>query len=250
MADEFELKLPGLKKPSQVSEPEIIGLYGPPGNGKTWLAASASQVAKLSPVLIVDTEGSTTGTVADFDDEKVDIYDLSEIADDSDKLRAFVALLKDLTTKTHPYKTVVIDTFDVAQAWATKFYQAKHEDNSFKAWSEVKEWTVRTIRNLKAAKFLAIVNFHEKEDRTDTGALVSKLVLDGSAKDVVPGIFDIIGYTTRKASKDGTVSTTVQFAPNPRKATKNRFEGKIPPIVEDPSMKKIFELIQKSGGKK
>lgn len=249
--DEFELKLTGIKKPSQVTVPEIIGLYGSPGSGKTWLAASASEVKELAPILIIDTEGSTTGTVADFDDESIDIYDLSEIEDDSEKLRAFVKLMKELTTKTHPYNTVVIDTFDVAQAWATKFYQAKHEDNGFKAWGEVKEWTVRTIRNLKAAKFLTIVNFHEKEDKTDTGMLVSKLVLDGSARDVVPGIFDIIGYTTRKADKEGKTTTTVQFSPNPRKATKNRFEDKIPARMEEPTIGKLYELItkKKNGGK-
>lgn len=243
--EEFELSLDHLplQKPSQMNKPELIVLYGPPGGGKTHLAASASEVEGLYPILIIDTEGSASGTVAGFDDDRVDILPVTSHGQ-------LDSLLDALTEKTHKYKTVIIDTFDVAQARAVDEFLEEHASNTFAAWSEIKAWTVDVARTLKAADFLAILVFHENVEKTDTGAMVSQLVLQGSAKSVMPGIPDVVGLVTRKADKEGVETTTVQFAPDNNKATKNRFN--LPARVEDPSIGTIFEHIKnrKKGGSK
>lgn len=250
MTDEFELVLTKVKKPSQVSFPDLIGLYGPAGNGKSWFAASASLVKELSPVLIIDTEGSTTGAVSSFDDDSIDIYDLTEIDDDIDKLRALNTLVRKLTTQTHKYNTVIIDTFDVAQKWAKAKFMEDNPTNNFAAWDELSQWTIGTLRKLKAAPFLAIVNFHEKEETLDTGAKMSRLVLQGSSKDEAPGVFDLIGIATRREDKElKKMATTVRFAPNPRRATKNRFEDSIPPELVDKTMLDVYNLIKNANTK-
>lgn len=236
MSDEFELTLDHLplKKPSQVNKPELIVLYGPPGGGKSYLAASASDVKALAPVLMIDTEGSASGTVSHFDDDNIDILEV----DTFDKLDS---LIEALTTKTHKYKTVIIDTFDVAQKWAVEVFQEENPGNGFKAWGDVADWSVQTARDLKRADFLGIMVFHEKEDVLESGKRLSKLALQGSAKDVLPGVPDVLALVTRKTNKEGEEVTTLTFAPDPSRATKNRFG--LPVKAEDATMSTLYELI-------
>lgn len=238
MTDEFEFTLDHLplKKPSQVASPELVVLYGPPGGGKTYLAASASEVEGLAPVLIIDTEGSASGTVSNFADDNIDILEV----DSFDRLEY---ILGNLLDKTHKYKTVIIDTFDVAQKWAVETFQEENPGNGFKAWGDVADWTVQVARDLKRADFLSIMVFHEKEDILETGKRLSKLALQGSAKDILPGVPDVLGLVTRKADKEGNETTTLTFAPDPSRATKNRFN--LPARVEDATMQTLFDLIDK-----
>ena len=42
-----------ITKAEALNTPKSILIYGDPKNGKTWLAASASEVAALSPVLLI-----------------------------------------------------------------------------------------------------------------------------------------------------------------------------------------------------
>lgn len=236
MTKDFDLDLSHLplKKPSQVDEPELIALYGPPGGGKTYMAATASELDRLAPVLILDTEGSAAGTLAHFEDERVDILSVGNFGD-------LDQLIDALTERTHKYKTVIIDTFDVAQAWAVDYFLAENPSNTFAGWGDVKAWTVEVARRFKAAPFLGVLVFHEDKDKTDTGAMHSGLVLQGGAKAVLPGVPDVVALITRKADKEGVETTTATFAPDTRRATKNRFA--LPAQMENPSIPAIFEHI-------
>lgn len=222
-------------KPSALTHPELVVFYGPPGGGKTYLAASVSEVDSLYPVLIVDTEGSTAGSVAGFDDDRIDILPVSDHA-------TFEQITEALLTRPHKYKTVIIDTFDVAQERAIEVFQEENETDGFAAWREVKAWTNRKARDFKSASFLGILVFHQSEERTDSGLVTGrKLSLQGSAKETMPGIPDVVGWVTRKADKDGHEVSTVKFAPDPKLATKNRFG--LPDKMEDVRMTDIYEWI-------
>lgn len=222
-------------KPSALTQPELVVFYGPAGGGKSYLSASASEVEGLYPVLIVDTEGSTAGTVAAFDDDRIDILPVSDHA-------TFEQITEALLTRPHKYKTVVIDTFDVAQERAVEAYQDENSGDGFAAWREVKSWTNRKARDFKSAPFLGILVFHQTEEKTESGLVTGrKLSLQGSAKETMPGIPDVVGWVTRKADKDGHEVSTVKFAPDPKLATKNRFG--LPDKMEDVRMSDIYEWI-------
>ena len=225
-------------KPSARNKPNSIILYGPPGGGKSWLAASASEVEEFGKVLIIDTEGSTFGTLSAFDDERIDIFPVSDI-------ETFDDLLTALTTQEHGYGTVILDTLDVLQGmYIDKVMdeeEAKAKPNTMGAWGSVRRWTVSVMDKLNRADFLSIIVAHQTEDKLESGKVMTRIALSGSAKDIVAGRADIVGFVTREIQADGTEMSTMQVGSSNKMATKNRFN--LPVVMEDPSMTTIMEAI-------
>lgn len=253
MTDPFDLDAAlakHIKKPSEVSLPELILLYSPPGSGKSWLAASISEVEGVGRTLILDTEGSTVGAIADFDDDKIDIVNCQRDNDiESFKfLNTILERLADSTTK-HSWGAVVIDTFDVAQEWAHAYFEENApigrngEKDGFAVWREVKAWSIDTARMLRRIEAYGVLVVHDREEKDKDGAVVTKLNLLGSAKDVLPGIPGVVGYL-RRVLEDGEEVTYAEFASQDNKVTKNRF--KFPPVVKNPSFKALYEYIEKN----
>ena len=72
---------------------------------------------------------------------------------------------------------------------------------------------------------------------------MSRIALSGSAKEVVAGRADIVGFVTREIESDGSEVSTLQVGASKSAATKNRFS--LPVVIENPSMKTIMDLINK-----
>lgn len=236
-------------KPSSMNKPNSVIFYGPPGGGKTWLAASAAEVKDFGKVLIIDTEGSTYGTLVGFDDKNIDIFPIADID-------TFDDLLLGLVTEEHEYGTVILDTIDVLQgmyidkvmAEADAKAAADHkEPNTMGAWGKVRAWTVGVMDKLNRADFISIVVAHQVEDKLESGRLMTRIALAGSAKEIVAGRADIVGYVTREIQDNDTEVSSVQFGSSSRSATKNRFS--LPVLMIDPSMSKIMAEIQKKSKK-
>lgn len=240
--DEFAIDFGDeLKSPSEMNTPELILFYGKAGSGKTRLAASICEVPGINKVLLIDTEGSANGTVSGFPDDKLKIISV----DTRDKFNELLSKLCNPEYK-HPFDAVIIDTFDVAQDREAEFKLAtvKNEKGVLdgrKAWGEVKKWSIKVPRMLKAAGFVGIIVTHETTDKLESGSILSTVMLSGAAKDVVPGIPDIIGYTVRKVI-DGKEQTTVDFAASTTRATKNRYH--LPAQMLAPSMTTIYEALE------
>lgn len=251
MADQFDLSATLAKyvtKPSQAAKPEFIALYGRPGCGKTYLAATISQVEGINKVLILDTEGSTVGTLNGFDDEKIDIVRV----DSHEMFQAILDQLVDPKVK-NPYDAVIIDTFDVAQDRASKFFQdnaplaRSGEKDGFAAWGALKDWTINDVgQRLRQAPFVVIAVFHEAEEKMTDGSVRKGLALQGSAKTVWPGIPDMVVWLERKNTAEGT-KTYAYFETEDGKVTKNRFG--FPPIVEAPDFPGIFKYATRNNTK-
>lgn len=257
-----------IRSPEDLKRPDDIILYGRPKGGKTYLAASVSDVPQFSPTLLIDTEGSSTGTTADFDSENLHILRITDFVDNNpeqfppdqahNEIRAFDYLTQWVLSKDFPYKAVIIDTFDVAQDWKLKEFQSRYGtsgDGVFRAWRELKDWAITLFRQLKQARPLAISVIHETVDKVmneeQTAEInFSTLAIAGKAKEVIPGIPDIIGYVQRgQYEVEGEVQevSLAQFASNTSKITGNRFG--LPPMMVNPSMEKIMEAINAKGEK-
>lgn len=230
-----------IKKAEALNAPKSILLYGDPKNGKTWLAASASEIKELSPVLLIDVEGGAAAIARDWKD--VDVINVENHAN-------LESVLNGLLTTKHKYKTVIIDTLGVAMDRAEKAFGEKPENknNKFGKWGDLKEWTNKTIRALHSAPFLTILIAHAQDEKDEqTGAVKIMPMLPGSAKNTLPAIPDIIGYLTGERTEEG-VKRVLHLQSSDRLVSGNRFG--LPGKLYEPSMKKIIDTINSLGEKK
>jgi len=214
MALSFEKSI---KKATTVDKINSMIIFGEYGTGKTWLAASADDIEDYSPVLIVDIEGSAAGVGRMYPD--VDIVS----ADSHAKLEV---IRKELLHEEHPYRTVIFDTYNVAQNRAEKFFKAKPENanNKFGVWSDLKEWSIEFVREMHHAPFLAIFIAHSQTDKDDnTGKMVTTVKIAGSARTDVPAVPDLIGYLEFVPDDEGNPIRVLRVGRSSSIITKNRF---------------------------
>lgn len=205
-------------------------LYGPSGTGKSTLAASASLVEELSPVLIVDIEGSASGIGRLFpnvDRIEADTWDKLEFAKQA------------LLNSDHKYKTIIFDTLNVAQTIAQKHFEDIRGGSSFQTWGDLKDWTVDFVRSFHTLPdVLSIFIAHPKTVKDDlTGRVSVSPELSGKAVNDVPTVFDLNGYLGFE-DVDGTIKRVLNVGQSNKFVTKNRFG--LPDSIIDPDFKKIF----------
>lgn len=228
-----------IQKASALNTPKTMLVYGDPKRGKSWFAASAAEVAELSPVLVIDTEGGSSAIARDWKD--VDVINVKSHEE-------FDSVVKSLINTQHKYKTVIIDTLGVAMDRAEKSFGERPENrnNKFGKWGDLKDWVTDMTRKLHSAPFLSILVAHAQDEKDDqTGAVKIVPLLPGSAKNTLPSIPDIIAYMGAEADDKGNIHRVLYLESSDRMVTGNRFG--LPGRLVDPSMKKIIDKI--NGGK-
>lgn len=244
MTDEFEVDFSAfLADPNLLTDPQLLVFYGPYGQGKTWLAASAAEVEDLYPVLIIDTEGSTTGVVGNFPEGRIDVIRPKEMWPGKEWEKTN-ALINNLLHKKHKYKTVVIDPMNSVFEWAKT--AGDKPGDGFAKWNFVQEKLTDDggmIDKLKNAPFLAILVLHEaKEGGEGDGLTFADFRWQGGGKSRVGQFPDMVGYITRDTNSAGVSTSTLHTAPTKRNNAKNRFS--LPAKMVDPSMVKIMQHIR------
>jgi phage nucleotide-binding protein len=228
-----------IHKAEVMNRPKSILLYGDAGRGKTWLAASISEVAEFGPVLLIDVEGGSSAIARDF--KTVDVIQI-------EKHEQFQAVYDWLIAGDHKYKTVIIDTIGVVMDRAEKFFGEKPENkgNKFGKWGDLKNWANEIFRTFHTAPFVSILIAHALDDKDEnSGAIKTTAMLPGSFKSTLPSIPDIVGYMTIEAQEDGPPQRVLVVGQSDRLVTKNRFG--LPAKIYNPSMKLIIDTINKGG---
>ena len=255
LTDQFDLSAYTMK-PDALGDPQMLMFVGPPGGGKTWLAASASEVEGLYPVLHIDLEGSTQGTLTGLDPDRIDVLRPMEKFEPSKVYPKTIAVLEGLLTKPHKYKTVVIDPADVLQRWARAYGNV--DGNKFAQWeflddeltnpptydSKGKQLSRGLFHRLKSAPFLTILVVHDKQEYDEDGTLVRDTFLwQGQGKSKLGGIPDMVGIITRSTSGNKSKST-MKVGSSPRASSKNRYESVLPAKIEEPTLSEIYAKIR------
>lgn len=216
--------LAGVTKATAVDKINSMIVFGEYGTGKTWLGASADDIADYAPVLIVDIEGSAAGVGRRY--PGVDIIQ----ADTHAKLEL---IKSELLTKEHPYKTVIFDTLNVAQKRAKAQFKLDYPGNSFAMWDELSNWSLDFVRSMHHAPFLAIFIAHPQTDKDEnTGRVTTTVKLAGGARSEVPTVPDLIGYMYYTEDSDGNPIRALQVGRSNSVVTKNRFG--LPDVIYPP----------------
>ncbi len=243
MSEATKAPVPGflkhIHKAEVMNRPKSMLFYGDAGRGKTWLAASISEVAEFGPVLLIDVEGGSSAIARDFKD--VDVLSINHHYQ-------FQEVFDWLLSGDHKYETVIIDTIGVVMDRAEKFFGEKPENkgNKFGKWGDLKNWANDIFRAFHTAPFVTILIAHAFDDKDESsGAIKTTAMLPGSFKSTLPSIPDIVGYMTIEAQEDGPPQRVLIVGQSDRLVTKNRFG--LPGKIYEPSMKKIIELINKEG---
>lgn len=234
--------------PTDMGDPGMIALYGPAGGGKSWLAASVCLVDGYSPTLIVDTEGSATGTVTGFPKGKLKIkrvYNLNEYQ------KVLRALRND---PDNPFNTVIVDSFSRVlewkhdEIWAKPLLSNAGAEDTQKMWGKLYDYGKLAADALRNAPFKTIITMHEKEERDNVGVMYSRLWLDGQIKKYLPGLPDLTGLLVADTDDEsGKTTRTVWFGPDSTRATKTRFEELgLPNKLTNPTMATIIGIIREN----
>jgi hypothetical protein len=251
------LKLAGIpiERVSERSEWVKLLLYGVPGSGKTYLAGSASEVARMSPVLFIDIEGGTKTLRNVFPD--VDVIRIRDKFDDKGRLvksawKRLFEVYEDLRRGV-PHNTIVLDS--LTEAYKMSMYSVmadvmksgdrQNQDPDVPAvrdWGKSSEQIRRMVRALrdmdKHVIFTALQN--DVKDQM-TGAVTSKPSLPGKLADEIPAYIDEVLYLWVKAGKEG-VERKILTEPTGKFIAKDR-SGMLPTTMTNPTMARIAELV-------
>lgn len=219
-----------------------ILVYGESGVGKTRLAASASLVEAMSPVLMVDIEGGTFSIRELY--PQVDVVrvqnwkEMQEVYDELYKMQ-------------HGYKTVILDSLTEIQKFSMynimKDLIRKEPDRdpdipSVREWGKNIEQIRLLVRAFRDLPMNAIFTALEvKERNTRTGRTEVKPYLSGKLSSEVAGFLDIVVYYYIKIMQDETKRLLLTGKTEDQVA-KDR-SGRLPMLVESPSMQAIHDII-------
>lgn len=231
--------------PKEYRRPLNLLVYGEAGVGKTVLAASADDVPELRKVLILDVEGGTMSI--DHRYPNVSVIRLTDFLKTND-------IYDELWRKTdHGYGCIVLDSLSETQKLSMasimegELYRNPEVDPdvpSVRNWGKNTNQIRRLVRQFRDLPiptiFTALVS-EEKDERT--GRLLRKPALSGKLASEVAGFFDIVGYLYIK-EQQGQQTRFLLTGGAEGVVAKDRSE-RLPPILESPTMKEIFELVAK-----
>jgi len=249
-------------------------IYGEYGVGKTTLAASADEIAKMRDVIFIDVE---SGDFSVDHRERIDVITPTSfkqfayvhkflrnhcrIRDDDDpdaqkKLLELERYLKNDNTIQQPkhYRTVIIDSLSEVQKLS--MYQLLGIDLSTytldmePASPEWAEWNkdtelirllVRLFRNLPMN---VLVVCGPRTDQDERKRMIYSPGLSKALSKEVQGFVDFVGFMVGGVTGDGNYLRRLWLTPGETFAAKNRFSNFEGKYLDNPSMQELWNIIK------
>ena len=227
----------GIQDVDELSTFDSMQIYGPSGVGKTNLAASAIH-AGFNRVLIVDIEGSAKG---------VGRMNPGVKRIQTPTFQHLDLVKNELLAKPDQVDFVIFDTMNRAGKLAVRHFQSlpQNANNKYAAWDELEKWTSDFMWSFHHSSIPTVFIFHALDDKNEqTGAIKTMPKFQGSFKEDIPTISDIVGYYNYESDPDGNLHRTLYVGEAVNLVTKNRFG--LPSKIVDPTIAKINGLIDQA----
>lgn len=177
-------------------------VYAQPGAGKTFLMGTADGDPRLTPALLIDTEGGSLTIRGTKDIDVVRVHDYGEMV----KLIHHLQIPDHSKCKHRIWKSLMLDSFteyqkSIMQEIVRKSYAEKPETRdpdvpAMHDWNKNAERCRKTIRALRDIPSVHLfVTCLEKENKNENTGIVKILPsLPGQLANEIAGFLDIVGY--------------------------------------------------------
>lgn len=234
-----------IKSPDEIKSKFNILIYGAPGVGKTYMAGSASEVLEMQPVLFLDIEGGSL-SLSQYSD--IDVIRVS-------KWNELKRVIRDLKKDTH-YRTIVVDSLSELQSInmeniitndiAIKAKEGKSRDDIpiIRDWMVSTDQMLKMVRDFRDLPHNIIFTSLPRIDQEENSAVqYIKPLFSAKLSVLIPATIDFTVYLTSKRSGKGIKRIAICEGSNTLFA-KGRGSF-LPPQIENPSMRKIYDYIFK-----
>ena len=264
--------------PFEIFTPQTIGgqikllIYADPGVGKTFFLGTADGDPRLTPALLVDTEG---GTMTIRDKKGIDVIRVRSY-DDIVKLIQHLRMPDHSKCKHRKWKAIFIDSLSELQkqimAEIVKTAYAQNPGRHDPDIPEMRDWGKNAERVRKVVRaFRDLEGYHiifttlMKETKNDsTGEVTIRPGLPGQLAGDIPGFIDIVGFLqiVRKEEHSGETGEEDEEKPKQKKktvivrrmivqpitraVTKDRSDN-LGVALEDPTLPRMLDLILGEG---
>lgn len=239
-----ERKIGGIvvTKAETLIEPNSIMIYGRPKYGKSTLAASIAAVSGFDKVLCIDLEKGATAFSRSY--PSVDVVNIPYL--NISKLEDVIEALVD-SPDALGYDAVILDTLSTAQQWVvTKMREARGGKKlDYDGWDTVAHWTMQLMWDLHhmAATGISLYHLTTKENEL-TKEIWTLPKLQGSAKDSVASVPDLIIHLRIVDSKKEGPVRVADFVPHENITSGNRFDWLPQVPIGNADMELLYSYIR------
>lgn len=207
-----------------------FAIYGPPGAGKSTLAAQAVDSPHAGKVLVIDAEGGARAYGNREDIDVIPVNDSDERHDNGMGFSIVEDILDDLVARRLVYGTVIVDNCSELNAYCTyDVLRTVPRNIDRKDRPDQKDWNTTTSRMLllvrrfrdfaqaSGTNVVFIAWDKSQEDRV-TGVAKKDMAFNPALAGQLPGLIDVVGYLTIK----GKNKRALTFEASPSTAAKFR----------------------------
>lgn len=213
-------------------------LFGLAGSGKSSLAASASKVEAMSPVLFIDAERNGADPIRRHGD--TDNLTYVRIGDYETFTSVKARLLSAVKNGKMPYKTVVIDTVDKLQEFVVDHWAISAPGDGFVRWKAAYDEVVTNFFwVLHSSGLNVILTAHANVDVDPLGEYRISPTFEGKKTAArLPSMVNLVGYMSHM-EHNGSVIRLLQCEAPDGLLVKKPFG--VPPKMANPTFQKIWD---------
>lgn len=225
-------------------------IHGPAGSGKTYLVGTLADDSRTSPTLVLDFEGGLS-TLVGRD------VDVAVIRDWRDYNEAY----KILADPKSPYQSVGVDSITETQVGGLLQIlegDSKRPDPDTLAqadWGVILVKMRRFVRHFRDLPIHVVMTALSGDDLDKQVGRIKVPLVQGSFKDEIAGIFDVVGYLAQSENEEGETERLLLLRNYPAFRVKARTPMglAIPNEIVDPDITKLLDALgyeQKKGKSK